>query len=482
MPKVVRKDIDNLNAVLTVTLEKAEYEPKLKSQLQSHRKKANMKGFRKGKTPVGYIKKMYGRAILADTVNEMLQSEVNKYLSESDIKVLGYPLPSEDQESYDFNLDNLVDYTFNFDLGIAPDFEVKGLDASQKFNCYSVEVPKETIDKDMDSMRQRGGERQSTDDSIEEKDMISFNADELDGKAKKENGWAATFTILVEMLDDAYKAEIKKKKKGDTIKFNIYKLEKDRTRDYVQKYLLGVKEGDDAEAIGEEFEATIADVSRIIPAELNTEFFDKTFGEGVVKTEEEARAFIEKEVSKYYDKQAESLLFRDFQNHLLEQNPLELPDAFMKRWIKSNAEGQNQGKDITDKEYEAFSKNLQWSLVRGKLIKQFEINVTDEELVDHFKAQVRQYFGGQGDELVILNTANRLMQDEKQVDNAYQEILADRLFESMREVVKVDKEKIAADKFDDIIKKAREEAQQQIAEANPETSVEEVKEITEGAE
>jgi len=478
MPKVVRKDIDNLNAVLTVTLEKADYESKLKTQLQSHRKKANMKGFRKGKTPVGYIKKMYGRAILADTINEMLQSEVNKYLTESDIKLLGYPLPSEDQESYDFNLDKLTDYTFNFDLGIAPEFEVKGLDANQKFNCYSIEVPKETIDKDIDSMRQRGGERQSVEDStIEEKDLISFNADELDGATKKENGWAATFTILVEMLDDAYKAELKKKKKGDTIKFNIYKLEKDRTRDYVQKYLLGVKEGDDAASIGEEFEATITDVSRITPAELNTEFFDKTFGEGVVKTEEEARAFIEKEVSKYYDKQAESLLFRDFQNHLLEHNVLDLPDAFMKRWIKSNAEGQGQAKDMSDKEYDAFSKNLQWSLIRGKLIKQFDINVTDEELVDHFKAQVRQYFGGIGDELVILNTANRLMQDEKQVDNAYQEILADRLFDSMRDVVKVNKEKITAEKFDEIIKTAREEAQQQIAEANPEV-VEETSEIT----
>ncbi len=478
MPKVVRKDIDNLNAVLTITLEKADYEPKLKAQLQSHRKKAHMKGFRKGKTPVGYIKKMYGRAILADTINEMLQSELNKYLTEDDTKILGYPLPSEDQESYDFNLDTLIDYSFNFDMGIAPEFEVKGLDANQTFSSYSIDVPKESIDKDLDMMRQRGGERQSADDSIIEKDLISFNASELDGDAVKENGWAATFTILVEMMSDDYKAEILKKKKGDSIRFNVFNLEKDRTRDYVEKYILGVKEDDSLEAVGEEFEATIADVSRILPAELNTEFFDKTFGEGVVKTEEEARAQIEQDIVKYYDRQAESLLFRDFQNHLLEQNPLELPDAFMKRWIKANAEG--EPKDISDKEYESFAKNLQWSLLRGKLIKQFDISINDEELIEYFKKQVRQYFGGYGDELVILNTANRLMQDEKQVDNAYQELLAGRLFESMRDVVKVNIEKIAAEKFDEIIKKAREEAQQQIEDSQPQGDpIEETEEITE---
>jgi len=481
MPKVVRKDVDNLNAVLSITLEKADYEPKLKAQLQNQRKKAHMKGFRKGKTPVGYIKKMYGRAILADIINELLQSELNKYLKESDVKVLGYPLPSEDQESYDFNLDALIDYTFSFDVGIAPEFEVQGLSASQSFSCYSIEVPKETIDKDMDMLRQRGGERASAEDTILEKDLVSFNADELDGNKKKENGWAATFTILVEMMDDAYKADILKKKKGDTIQFNIYKLEKDRTSDYVQKYLLGAKEGDDLSEIGEEFEATIADVSRIIPAELNAAFFDKTFGEGVVKTEEEARELIEKDVTKYYDKQAESLLFRDFQNHLLEKNQLPLPDSFMKRWIKSNAEG--GPREISEKEYEGFAKNLRWSLIKSKLISQYDISVTDDEIVEHFKKQVRQYFGSTGDELVILNTANRLMQDEKQVDNAYQEILADRLFEAIKGQVKVKKEKVAAEKFDEIIKKARDEAQQQIEDTNPQGDpIEETEEVTEDVE
>lgn len=458
MSSVVREDMSNLAAMLTIVINKADYEPKLNSELNSYRKKAHMKGFRKGKTPKGFIKKMYGKALLAEVINELLQKEITGYLTENKLDILGQPLPSEDQAEVDFDVNNLEDYTFKFDLGLAPQVEVVGLDKKNKFKRYAVEIPEDMINKDMDAARKRVGERIEIEDNIEEEDVIELNAEELEDGKVKENGWANTFSVLVNRIDDEkLKKEVLGKKKGDKISFNIYKLEKDATTEHVQKYLLNVTENDDASTIGEEFEATINKVNRIQPAALDQAFFDKYFGEGNVKSEEEAKAFMEKDIVKYYDKQAEALLFRDFQDNFLEANSIELPDAFLKRWLKASNE--NATDELIEKEYDSFAKNLRWSLIRGKMVKDFEVKVEEEEILENFKDQVRGYFGGSADELIVLNTANRLMEDEQQVNRTYETLLADKLFDVIREKVEVTDEKIKSEDFDNIIKEAREAAE-----------------------
>ena len=456
MSKVVREDVGNLSAVLTLTVGKNDYEPKLSTELNKHRKKAQLKGFRKGKTPMGFIKKMYGRAILADAINEMIQKELTKYIAEEKIQILGQPLPSEDQEEYDFNINELIDYTFKFEIGFAPEFEVDGLNEESKFERFAVEVKDELIEKDIEAAQKRLGERNSVDEAIEENDVLTFNAEELDGDNVKEKGWACSFDLLVSQIEDE---EVKKQlignKKGTKVRFNIFKLERNSTEDSVRKYLLKVEENDADIEIGENFEAVVDEIKRVEPAELNQAFFDKYVGEGTAKTIEEVKTKVEADIVKYYDRQSESLLFRDFQDTLLEKNMQELPDTFLKRWLVASSE-QNTT-DIVEKEYENFAKNLQWSLIKGKISKKFDLKVEEEEVFEGFKERVRNYFQGYGDELVILNTANRLMQDEKQVDQLYQELMSDKIFEAVREVVAINDKKISSDDFDEIIQKARDE-------------------------
>ena len=253
-------------------------------------------------------------------------------------------------------------------------------------------------------------------------------------------------------------------KKGTKVRFNIFKLERNSTEESVRKYLLKVEENDADVEIGENFEAVVDEIKRVEPAELNQEFFDKYVGEGNAKNIDEVKAKVEADIVKYYDRQSESLLFRDFQDFLLEKNQLELPDAFLKRWLVASSE-QNTT-DIVEKEYENFAKNLQWSLIKGKIAKKYDLKVEEEEVFEGFKERVRNYFQGYGDELVILNTANRLMQDEKQVEQLYQELMSDKLFEAVRKVVTIEDKKISSDDFDEVIKKAREEvmpAAQEIA-------------------
>ncbi|MEM1322119.1 MAG: trigger factor [Bacteroidota bacterium] len=461
MPKIVREDVDALNAVLKVSLEKGDYEGKLKSELNKYRKKAHMKGFRKGKTPIGLVKKMYGNAVLADVINELLQSSLNNYMTEEKLNILGQPLASADQEELDFDINELNDFNFSFDLGLAPEFELEGLTTDNSFERYAVTVDEAMIDEDMANIRKRGGEQGEVEDEIVEGDMVELNADELDGDQIKENGWATTFKVLVDAktATERFREEVLGKTKGSKIRIDINEVEVDRDETYVQKYLLNVEEGDDPTEIGSQFEATINSVTRVIPAELNEEFFKKAFGEDSnVKTEEEARAKIEEEIVKYYDRQAENLLFRDFQKDLIEKNPLSLPDAFLKRWLK--ASNDTVSEEVIEKEYESFAENLKWSLVRGKMVKKFDLKVGEEEIFEGFKNRVRQYFGGYGDELVILNTANRLMEDGKQVDQMYQELISERLFTAIREVVGIEDKSIGSKEFDEVIKDARSEVEQ----------------------
>lgn len=456
MSKVVRVDKENLSAELTMTITKDDYEPKLDSELRAYRKKAQLKGFRKGKVPMAVVRKMYGQSLLGEIINDTIQKTITKYLTEENIEILGQPLPSENQEAINFDINNLQDFEFKFDIGLAPTFELKGLSPETSFDRYAVEVTSAMLDKEIEQARTKFGERESIETLIQDNDVVTLNAEELEGDQLKENGWASTFSVLVNKIgDEAVKAEILKKKTGDKIRFNVFTLEKDAKPETVKKYLLNITENDKEVEIGEHFEATIGEVKRIVPAEINEVFFDKVFGEGKVKTIEEARAKFEEEILKYYDKQSESLLFRDFQDFLLEENDVEVPNNFLKRWIKSANEEATD--EVIENEYGNFAKNLQWSLIKGKIVSQFDLSVTEEEVFEEFKNRVRGYFQGYGDELIVLNTANRLMEDKKQVDQLYQELMSDKLFESVREVVKVNDKKISAEDFDKVIKKAHDE-------------------------
>lgn len=450
MPKVVREDIDNLNAVLTVTLEKSDYESKYNAELSKYRKQGQMKGFRKGKTPLSVIKKMYGKAILADAVNEKLQSTLYEYLTEGDISILGQPIPSDSQEPIDFDTKELIDFVFKFDLGIAPEFEVKGLDDS--FEKLAVEVADEMIAEDLESLRKRLGERIHPEDDIQDNDIIKFSAKEKG----TEEGLETEFSILMSSITEAAQKQLLPLKKGDSIDLNVFELEVDRNEEYVRKYLLNLKDDDERE-VNADFECTIIEVSRVAPAELNQDFFDQAFGEGEVSSEEEAREKIKEGINSYYDTQAEALLSRDIQEKLIEANELELPNEFLKRWMKASNEGVSE--EVIEKEYPNFSKNLQWSLIRSKLAKEHEVKVEEGDVMDYFRNSIRNYFSGQGMmagiEQIVDSTAMRMMEDEEQYERAYSEVMTDKLFKALSAAVSVEKKVISKEDFEKEVADAR---------------------------
>jgi len=477
---VVREAIDNLNSVITVTLTPADYEPKLKSELAKYRNKVQLKGFRKGKTPISTIKKMYGKGIIVEVINEELGKQMEDFLKEEDLSVLGQPIPCEGEEQVDFDINAPKEYTFKFDIGLAPDFEVQGASSDTSYERYAVDVDEKVLTKELDAGRERVGKNVLVDDEIQEEDIVAFNAEELDGDKIKENGWATTFSVAVpDMVDEDFKKELATKKKGDKVRFNVFKLEKDKDAEFVRKYLLMVTDNDKDVEIGENFEATIESVTRKGLADLDEEFYKAYFGEGKASNEKEAKALIEKDILAFYDKQADALMFRDIQKALLEKNELELPNVFLKRWLKLTNENIND--EQIEEEYESFTKDLRWSLIRGKLTKKYDIKVEEEEIFERVKENIKGIYGNYIDELIVLNTANRMMEDRNYVNRTYQEILADRLFAAIKNVVTVSDKKITSEKFDEILEEVRKESQPPVPEdANKEN--EETEEVAENVE
>lgn len=452
MSKVVREDIDNLNTIVTVTLEKSDYEEQFDQELQKFRKQAAMKGFRKGKTPPGMVRKMYGKSVLADIINNQLSKELYGFISEEKMNVLGQPLPSKDQPYIDFDTKELQDFVFKFDIGLAPDFEVQALNADATFDRYQVEMNDETVEEELMNYRKRMGERKDVEGNIQEGDFVKFDA------KSTESDFTTDFGIFINEIDNqAFKDELFTKKVGDTIHTNIYNWFNEPDEHYIRHHLLNLEHEDHDTQVGQEFDLSIQQVTRQETAALNQEFFDKAFGPGVVSSEEEAKDAIRKDAAQFYDKQADALLFRDFQEYLMDKNQLDLPEEFLKRWLKASNE--KVAPELIERDYPAFAKNLQWTLIRNKLAKQFEIQITEEEITEGFKDKVRAYFGGYGNEELINATAQRLLDDEKQFNEMYEDLLVDRLHEKIAEVVTINPKPTSREEFNTILQEARAAAQ-----------------------
>ena len=451
---ITKNEIDALNASLHITIEPSDYEGKFNEELSKYRGKAQLKGFRKGKTPMNTIKKMYGKAILAETINNILGETLNTYLTDEKLDTLGQPIPSDATEVVNFDIKNLVEYKFDFDLGLAPEFEVAGMEDGVGKNV--VDVPEEVVTEELDLARKRFGNEMFPEDDIEDNDLITLSAVELSGDKKKKKGWETGFQILVRDIDDEVQKEVLKLKKGGVFTFNIRTVEKGKDEKHVNKYLLNLDEGEEKE-IGDMFRGTIDKVSRIAPAEINQEFFDKYTGqEGAETSEAEIREKIKSNIEAHYNTQTKNLLFKDIMDHLMEANSFELPESFLKRWLKLSNE--NATDEVIEDEFGAFSQNLKWNLIKGKLEKKYEIQVLPEDIKEGFKRRISGYFGGNPQGIDLDQMAESMMKNQEQFRQVFEEEKAEKLFQAISEDMNIVENIISLDDFKDLVKKVNEQA------------------------
>jgi len=348
--------------------------------------------------------------------------------------------------------------TFNFDFAQAPKLKLKSAEDLGIYTTYDVQVPDAMIKEEIANGLKRLGSQDETEEAIIENDLVTVKSVELDGKNVKEEGHETEFSVLISMIKDekAKKAFIGSKK-GDSLDFNIYKLENGTTDDYVAKYLLKL-DPENAASVGEMFRGEVIKVMRVTEAEKNAEFFKNFTGDDSVDTEAKAKDAIRTNVKKHYNKESENLLKGKIASDLIEQHPVEFPEVFMKRWIRvatENAETLN-----IDQEYDAYAKQLQWTLIKSQLMEQHKVEVTEDDIKAAARERVLSYFGAGAagvDEAMIEGIIPRLLNDQQQLTQIHTGVEFDKLMSALVKEVKTDVKSLNTDEFKGVVDAYNEE-------------------------
>ena len=326
---ITRENIDDLNAVLKVEIRKPDYEEKVENVLKDYRKKANIKGFRPGMVPIGLVKKMYGKAVQIDEINKIVTENIQKYITDEKLEILGDPIPRLDEQE-NINFDTQEDFTFSFELGLAPDIDLN-LNKKNKVTQYDIIVDEKMKNDYLENYTRRFGELKNA-ETTEEKDVIKGKLEAIDNNGNPiPGGLSAESTSL--SIDIIKEKKIKKQFVGKGLNDNIdFDLKKAFPNDTEVAGLLRKKK-EEVEGLEGNFRFTVNEISRFHPAEIGPELYTKIYGNGVVNSEDEFMKKIEEEISGNLKRESDYKLMLDIKAHTLEKTDFQLPEEFLKKWL-----------------------------------------------------------------------------------------------------------------------------------------------------
>ncbi len=411
---ITKQQLDALNAIVTVNITKEDYSDKVEKSLQSYRKTANIPGFRKGQIPMSLVQKQYGKAVLLDEVNKLLQESLNKFLVEEKLDILGNPLPVVKE---DFNWD-ADDFSFDFELGLAPEFSVD-LNA-KKVNRYKIVADEELLNEQVERIQKQFGKLFSKEKSEE--------GDELRGTFKNEaEGINQETTINTSAFKN--KTTAKKfvgKKVGDVVTVSTKGLFAD---DHDLMKYLGVSH-DNVHGLDVEVEFTISEINGYELAEINQELLDKLFGEGKVTSVEELKQKIKEDAENQFSTQADQMFLNQVTEYLLENTTFDLPETFLKKWLQQAGETP-MTPEQAEEEYSKSEKGLRYQLIEGKIITENNLQVTFEDLKafasDVIKKQMAQFGQMNPTEADVDNIVARVLSNQDEVKRLSEQLISQKM-------------------------------------------------------
>ena len=427
MATVVRENIGQLHDKLTVKVSKEDYFPSFDKKLKEYSKTANIPGFRKGMVPAGMIKKMYGSSIFTDEILKAVEKELYNYLNTEKPDIFGQPLPlANDLRQMDIN--NPVDYEFDFEIGVKPDYSLAKLEKS-KATLHKVTATDAMVDEELSRMQVKGGKMTEPEiiDNDENVLNILFTETDADGVIT-ESGVVKENSVILKYFTPAVQKKCNGKKVGDTIVVQLSKaFDADKLAMILQD--LGFEKDDEA-AAKKYFKLDIVKIGLVEKRELNEEFFKEIYPAKDIKTEEELRNGLKEEIQNYWDGQSRNQLQDQLYHYLIDETKMEFPAEFLKRWLQTGGEKPKTTEEA-ETEFPAFSNQLKWTLISDKLIKENKLEVSNEELREYMKVEVMRYFGSMsmGDDTSWIESyIDRMMKDEKQADASYRRLITDKLF------------------------------------------------------
>lgn len=433
-------EFKDLTSVITLTLTPADYEEAVTKQLRQLRQKADIPGFRKGMVPVGLIKKMYGKSVLADVLNNQIAESLTKYIEEQKMHILGDPLPN-DELTPNMDLDNDTEFTFAFDVAVPAEFDAK-LTGKNKLTSYTITVDAKMVDNQVNSYAERFGEYVDVDD-FKDGDVLRGTLTE-----QKEGGIVKENAILNPqyMADKKQAALFKGAKKNDVITFNPMKAFKNETE---VASLLDLKK-DDVKELNSDFTLTITSITRHQAAKIDGELFAKVYGENNVKDEAEFRAKVQAEIEANMAEDAKYKFGLDAKAAILKKaGEFALPEAFLKRWVA--ATNKDMKPEDLDRDFPEMIKQLRWQLAKDQLMKEYDVKVEKDDINAYAREVARMQFLQYGmmhvEDLYLDSFAQNILKDENQLRGIVERVAENKIFDHLRSVAKIEEKAISYEDF-----------------------------------
>ena len=436
--------IDALNAVLTVKISNEDYKTSYESSLKNHRKQMQLPGFRKGHVPTSVIKKKYGPSILAEEIDKILNKSIYDYITENKLNILGNPLPIED-EKIKVDWSHPSDFEFSYELGLAPEV-LPDLPGRLKYTKYQPKINEALIDKQVDDFARRYGKLTSV-EKAGERDMIMANFKELDhsGNVVVE-GFNQSSTVSLEFITDkkskrkltgckptdTFQLDPKKISRGEADMAAMLGIDKEKAKHYINDVLM-----------------TVNEVKTLEPANIDVVLFDKIYGTGEAKNEEEFRAKVNEDLNKMFVADIDRLLKDEISKNLIKKLKIKLPDNFLKKWIlSSNKEAK---KEDIEKEYDRYAEGLKWQLIENFIIKDQELKVDGEELLNFTMELMGNQYVQYGmmipEEDELKKTAQKVLSNNDEARKINDMIYDKKVMEYLKNTLKINDKFIAHEDF-----------------------------------
>ena len=438
------QNVDSVSAVLTVQIEKADYQEKVEKALKTLRQKVNMPGFRKGMVPAGLIKKQYGVSVLAEEIDKLLQEKVFEYIRENKVNMLGTPLPKENQ----VNFETEENFEFSFDIALAPEFNVE-LSANDSVDYYDINVTDEMVDQQEKMYTQRTAKYEKVED-YQDNDMLKGLLAELDENGNtKEGGVQVEGAVMmpVYMKNDEQKAIFNGAKTNTVLVFNPSVAFDNNEAELAS--LLKLKKEEVADHKGN-FSFQIEEITRMIPGELTQELFDQVLGEGKAHSEEEFRAQIKETIAKQFEADSDYKFLIDVRTYLTNKiGKLEFPDALLKRIMLDN--NKEKGEEFVAENYEKSLEELTWHLIKEKLVAANDIKVEQGDLTNMAKEATRAQFAQYGminvPEELLENYSKEMLKKQESVEALLNRVVESKLSETLKGQVTLNHKAVSAEEF-----------------------------------
>lgn len=438
---ISHQKIDDISAKISVDLTPEDYNPAVDKAIKDQAKKAKLPGFRPGMVPVGHIRRTYGKAILFDEINRVVNEKISAYITEEKLEVLGQPLPVDAEDENKYNWDYKDTFNFNYEIGLAPIFDIP-FTAETEFVEYDIKADDATLVERIKNLRRSYGKMTNPEVS-EEGDVLYATL-----KQEKEDGIEKTTSVRTDVIEDA---KIKKSlvglKKDDTVKIDIKKAFK--VADIAR--ILGITEEEAENLDVTKFELSVQNINRLEEADLNQEFFDKLFPEGEVTTEEQFNEKVKEEVENLFKQNSAQKLRNDMYTFGMEKVEAKFPEDFLKRWLQ--ATNPNLSAEEIEEGFADFVNNLKWTIIENRIVTANNLEVKYDEVVDLAKeriyGQIKMYnINEEPTDEQLGQFAMQLLSDREQANRLFEEVKALKVFDHLKTTVKTKSKKIDYDKFE----------------------------------